>query len=177
MGEPVFAGINHICIVTRDVDRAVRVWADRYNVGPWSVHTFDSSRISASVDGQPTEFGIRVGYCQFGPNTRIELIQPLDDDSPYAESLAEHAGADHLHHVRLDVVDYASRLDQLTRLGLRESLSATFAGADPTIRATAKYLSTEADLGFTVEIADLPSGFEPPPPDYTYPVPDAGAEQ
>lgn len=156
--------------MTADVDRTVRVWADRYNIGPWSVHTFDSSRVSASVDGgRPTEFGMRVGYCQFGPGTRIELIQPLDDRSPYARSLAERDGADHLHHLRLDVADYGSGLGRLTGLGLRESLSAVFVGDDPAIRATAKYLSTEADLGFTVEIADIPPGFAPPPPDYVYP--------
>jgi catechol 2,3-dioxygenase-like lactoylglutathione lyase family enzyme len=173
MGEPIFSGINHICVVTRDVDRTVRVWADRYNVGPWSVHTFDSSLVSARVDGQPTEFGIRVGYCEFGPSTRIELIQPLDERSPYAKSLVEHGDADHLHHLRLDVVDLDSGLDQLTRLGLRESLKAVFASADPDLSATARYLSTEADLGFTVEIADVPPGFEQPPPDYVYPASDA----
>jgi catechol 2,3-dioxygenase-like lactoylglutathione lyase family enzyme len=169
MGEPIFVGINHICVVTPDVDRTVRIWADRYNVGPWSVHTFDSSRVSASVDGHPAAFGIRVGYCQFGDNTRIELIQPLDDRSPYARSLVEHGGADHLHHLRLDVPDYAAGLDQLAALGLRESLSAVFAGTDPTVQATANYLSTQADLGFIVEIADVPAGFAAPPPDYVYP--------
>jgi hypothetical protein len=169
MEDAVFTGINHICIVTADIDRTVRVWADRYNVGPWSVHTFDAARVSASVDGEPAEFGIRVGYCQFGPGTRIELIQPLDDRSPYARSLIERDGADHLHHLRLDVADYPSGLEHLTGLGLGESLSATFTGPDPSIQATAKYLSTEADLGFTTEIADIPAGFGPPPADYLYP--------
>jgi methylmalonyl-CoA/ethylmalonyl-CoA epimerase len=169
MARPIFEGINHICVVTGDIDRAVRVWADRYKVGPWSVHTFDSSQISARVDGLSAEFGIRVGYCQFGPGTRIELIQPLDDRSPYARSLADHGGADHLHHLRLDVGEYGSGLEELTGLGLRESLSAVFAGDDTTVNATAKYLSTESDLGFVVEIADVPAGFRPPAPDYIYP--------
>ena len=170
MREPIFTGINHICIVTNDLDRTVRVWADRYNVGPWSVHTFEPSRVSATVDGAPGAFGIRVGYCDFGPGTRIELIEPLDALSPYARSLAEHAGADHLHHLRLEVSNYGSALKQLTDLGLRESLSATFSGLDPSAApATAKYLDTAAELGFTVEIADLPRAFEAPQPDYVYP--------
>jgi catechol 2,3-dioxygenase-like lactoylglutathione lyase family enzyme len=177
MRPATFSGVNHICVVTRDVDRTVRVWADRYNLGPWSVHTYDQSRVRAAVDGQPAEFGIRVGYCQFGPSTRIELIQPLDDRSPYAQSLDEHGDADHLHHLRLDVGDFASALDQLKGLGLRESLSAEFAGLDPSLRATAKYLTTEADLGFTVEVADVPSGFEQPPADYVYPAPDSTAAE
>ncbi len=177
MRPAIFTGVNHICVVTRDVDRTVRVWADRYNVGPWSVHTYDQSRVRAAVDGEPAEFGIRVGYCQLGPSTRIELIQPLDERSPYAHSLEEHGDADHFHHIRLDVGDAASALDQLKGLGLRESLSAAFAGAHPTLRATAKYLSTEADLGFTVEVADVPSGFEQPPADYVYPALDPAVAQ
>jgi hypothetical protein len=34
---------------------------------------------------------------------------------------------------------------------------------------TGAYLGTEADLGFTVEIADMPAGFSMPEPEYVYP--------
>ena len=30
MSDGMFTGVNHICVVTRDVDRAVRTWADKY---------------------------------------------------------------------------------------------------------------------------------------------------
>lgn len=171
ISEPVFTGINHICIVTGDIDRTVRVWADRYRIGPWRVHTYPASLIAAQVDGKPEAFAIRVGFCRFAAGTRIELIQPLDDHGPYARSLTEHAGADHLHHLRLDVSDFAASLDRLTGLGLRESLSAVFTGPDPSTSATAKYLSTGGDLGFTTEIAAVSPGFSDPPLDYVYPAP------
>jgi methylmalonyl-CoA/ethylmalonyl-CoA epimerase len=175
MAEPIFTGINHICIVTRDIDRVVRVWADKYHVGPWTVLTYDSSRVAAKVDGQPAEFAMRVAYCQFGATARIELIQPLDDRSPYAVSLDAHNGSDHLHHIRLDVADYSSGLDQLTGLGLQPSLSVMLGGADREVRATVNYMSTEADLGFIAEIATIPPGFQLPPADYTYPASDPEA--
>jgi len=169
MASQVFSGINHICVVTRDVDRAVRVWADKYGVGPWRVYTYDTSSISASVDGSPTEFGMRVGLCHIGPTTRIEIIQPLDDRSPYARSLVEREDADHIHHVRLDVVDYDAALEHLQGLGLDTILSGKFRGGEPGTHSLATYLATEQDVGFIVEISHLPAGFAMPEPDYVLP--------
>ncbi len=175
MTDPIFAGINHICIATRDLDRAVRVWSDKYGVGPWRVYTYDSSNMSVSVDGDPTDFAMRVGLCQLGPTTRVEIIQPLDDRSPYARSLADRDDADHLHHVRLDVHDYGTALGQLEGLGLHKVLSGRFQSADPAIRSSATYLETQADLGLMVEVAELPPGFEMPEPDFVYPASDPQA--
>ncbi len=165
-----FTGINHVCVATRDIDRAIRIWSDRYGVGPWALWTKDSSNMSAAVRGTPTEFAMRVALCSLASGTRIELIEPLDERSPYAESLARHGGADHIHHVRLDVDDYAETRETLTGLGLEPVLDATFAGA-PGVSSvvTATYLATEDDLGFLLEIGDIPAGFAMPEPERVHP--------
>jgi methylmalonyl-CoA/ethylmalonyl-CoA epimerase len=165
-----FTGVNHICVATHDVDRAVRIWSDRYDVGPWQLWTKDSSNMTAAVDGEPADFAMRVALCGLSPAVRLELIQPLDDRSPYAESLVRHGGADHIHHVRLDVDDYAGAREQLLGLGLDSVLDARFAGA-PGVSSvvTATYLATEADLGFLLEIGDVPPGFAMPEPERVYP--------
>ena len=67
MVKPFFTGINHICVVTHDIDRAVRTWSDRYGVGPWSLWTKDASNMTAVVDGEPTDFAMRVALCQLSP--------------------------------------------------------------------------------------------------------------
>jgi methylmalonyl-CoA/ethylmalonyl-CoA epimerase len=174
MADPVFTGINHICIATEDLDRAVRVWSDKYAVGPWRLYTYDTSNMQVSLGGEPTEFGMRVGLCQFGPTTRVEIIQPLDDRSPYAESLVEHGGADHLHHIRVDVADYDGALAHLQGLGVPEVLSGRYQSADPAVHSRATYVDTTPDLGFTMEVAHLPTGLQMPEPDYIYPAPDSG---
>jgi methylmalonyl-CoA/ethylmalonyl-CoA epimerase len=168
----VFTGVNHVCVVTGDLDRAVRAWADRYGVGPWSVWTKDSSNMEATVEGRPVDFAMRVALCSLSATFRLELIQPLDDRSPYAASLERHGGADHLHHLRLDVEDYTSARDRLAALGDEILLDATFDGApgvDDTVRAT--YFTTEGELGFTLEIADVPIGFAMPEPECIHPTP------
>jgi methylmalonyl-CoA/ethylmalonyl-CoA epimerase len=163
----VFTGINHLCIATRDLDRAVRTWADRYGVGPWSIYTKDPSNMTASVHGTPTEFAMRVALAALPSGTRIEIIEPLDDRSPYAESLAANGGRDHLHHVRFDVAGYDDAAARLRALGPAEILDARFAGSGGSFAGT--YFATEDELGLTVEVGGAPVGFAMPPPERVYP--------
>lgn len=171
MPSPAFTGINHICIVTGDIERAVRTWADRYGIGPWRLYRYDSSNMAATVDGQPVEFEMRVALCQLA-NARIELIQPLDGDrSPYALSLSAHGGADHLHHVRFDVASYEDTAGQLRGLGVDTIFDAAFApaGSDDGERLSATYFATAQDLGVTVEVVRMPADFTMPQPASMYP--------
>jgi len=163
----VFTGIDHVCIATRDLDRAVRTWADRYGVGPWRIYTKDASNMTAAVHGEPTDFAMRVALAALPSGARIEIIQPLDDRSPYAESLSARGDADHVHHVRFGVADHADAATRLRSLGLAEILDAQFAGVGGSFAGT--YFATEAELGLVVEVGGAPAGFSMPPPERVYP--------
>jgi methylmalonyl-CoA/ethylmalonyl-CoA epimerase len=166
----VFSGPNHICIVTADLDGAVRRWWDRYRVGPWRVFTYDRSNMEATIDGEPADFEMRAALAQLGPAFRMEIIQPLDDRSHYAASLRENGEADHIHHVRLDVPDFAGARDELQALGLAVRFDASFRGSSPDgDRVRGMYFDATGDLGFLLEIAEAPPGFSMPEPDYVYP--------
>jgi catechol 2,3-dioxygenase-like lactoylglutathione lyase family enzyme len=169
MPTPLFTDVNHICIVTHDLDRVVRTWADRYGMGPWNMWTKDRSNMSAEVEGERTDFGFRVALCQVSPTFRLEIIQPLDDRSPYAKSLAERSGADHVHHVRFDIADYAAAARRLDALGLRRIFHGEFDAA-PGVqgRFVGTYFGTEEDLGFIVEIGQAPEQFAMPEPEAVY---------
>jgi hypothetical protein len=164
-----FTGLNHLGLVSADVGATIRVWADRYGVGPWQVYTFDESNMrDATVDGRPVEFAMRVALCSVSPAFSLEVIQPLDDASPWAESLRRHGGADHLHHVRLEVAHYGDVLAHLQGLGLVKTFSATFLGVGGD-EVTGTYLGTEDDLGFILEISQASPTFELPEPELQYP--------
>jgi len=165
-----FTGVNHICVVTADLDGAVRTWADRFDVGPWSVYEYDGSNMSAEVDGKPADFRMRAALCQLGPHARLEIIEPLDGDSPYAQSLDRHGGAAHIHHVRFDIADYGEARGRLQEQALPVLLDATFSGGSPDgPRLRGTYFDATGELGFVVEIADRPDGFTMPAPASVYP--------
>ena len=168
----MFTGVNHICIVTADLDGAVRRWSDRYQVGPWRVFTYDRSNMEATIDGEPADFQMRVALAQLGDAFRIELIQPLDDRNLYASSLRKNGGADHVHHLRLDVTDFTRARGELDALGLVVRFDGTFSGSAPDgDRVRGMYFDATDDLGFLLEIGDAPRGFLMPEPDYVYPPP------
>ena len=165
----LFSGANHICIVTADLDRAVRRWWDRYRIGPWRVFSYDRSNMQAKVNGSPVDFKMRAALAQLGPAFRLEIIQPLDELSPYAETLSRAGGADHVHHLRLDVPDFAQTHDELVALGLPVRLEASFKGGSSEGRFQATYFDAGDDLGLLLEIGDAPAGFSMPDPDFVYP--------
>ena len=172
MAETLFTGANHICIATRDLDRAVRTWWDRYGVGPWRVYRYEPDTVAAEVDGEPAEFAMRAALAPMGPHFRMEIIQPLWGPNPYAPSLERHGGADHIHHVRFDVADFHDAADRLGALGLQPVLDARFAGGTPeSPRFVGRYLDTTGDLGFLLELAHVPPGFVMAAPEYEYPAP------
>jgi methylmalonyl-CoA/ethylmalonyl-CoA epimerase len=173
----MFLGINHICVVTRDVDRAVRIWADRYGVGPWTVREYPPASIDVTLGETPTRFGMRVGLATLNATTRIEIIQPTDELSPYAASLTEHGNVDHFHHVRFDVADHETSLDRLRALGLANVMSGVIQSANPEAPVHVDYVDTEADLGFVIEFATLTEGYRLPDPEYVYPEEAAGGAQ
>jgi methylmalonyl-CoA/ethylmalonyl-CoA epimerase len=164
----LFTGVAHVCVVTADVDRSVRVFADRYGIGPWRVYVYDRSNMTVDVDGEASDFSMRVALGSVG-NCGIELIQPTGGRNPYADSLARHNGADHVHHLKLDVSDFSAAAGHLEGLGMARTLDGLFTGADATAQAHGVYFPTENDLGFTLEIGEMHAAFEPAPPEYTYP--------
>ena len=92
---------------------------------------------------------IRAGLADVGGQFRVELIQPLDGDSTYAESLRGHDGADHIHHVRLEVPHYAVAQARLSTMGLTVAREAQFRGrVDNDAPLEASYFATAEDLGF-----------------------------
>lgn len=165
----MFTGANHVCVVTADVDRAVRTYADGYGLGPWNVYNYDSSNMTVSIRGEPVDFKMRVGLCQLGPSFMIELIQPVGEGNLYAESLAVHGGADHVHHLKLEVTNFDRAFDHLEGRGLSKVLDGRFNGVDSRSITHGVYFDTQDELGFVVEIGELSPDFAMAEPEYTYP--------
>jgi methylmalonyl-CoA/ethylmalonyl-CoA epimerase len=152
--EPVLKDVMQLCVVTADLDRAVRIWSEKYGVGPWQIVDLDQSNIEdGTIDEQPAEFAMRAAGAVLG-NLRLEVIQPLDDRSIYARSLARHGGVDHVHHILCATHgkdDYEQTIEHLRSKGVRSGQSGRINGVEW------NYLATDEDIGFAIEFVYKPT--------------------
>ncbi|QBR72013.1 methylmalonyl-CoA epimerase [Beijerinckiaceae bacterium] len=96
--------LNHVAIAVKDLAAA----SSRYR-------EVLGAKVSAPL--ALPEHGVKVVFVEL-PNTKIELIEPLGDQSPIAKFIAEHpTGA--IHHLCFEVADIGAACERLTRNGAR----------------------------------------------------------
>lgn len=96
--------LNHVALVVADLEAASQSW---------------QAMLGATVS-DPTELiehGVKVVFVDL-PNTRIELLEPLGDNSPVSRFLEKHKGGG-MHHVCLEVPDIIQSRDELMAKGAR----------------------------------------------------------
>ena len=103
-GEPMIGRLNHVAIAVPDLDRAARTYAETLG-----------ATVRAPQD-EP-DHGVRVVFVEL-PNTKIELLHPLGEDSPIAGFLAKNP-AGGIHHLCYEVEDILAARDRLTAEGAR----------------------------------------------------------
>jgi len=95
--------IDHIGIATRKISDSIGLWRDT---------------LQLSEDGieEVTEQGVRVSMLRVG-ESYVELLEPLNDDSPVAKFLARRGPG--THHIALRVDDIKAELARLKAAGAR----------------------------------------------------------
>jgi len=95
--------IDHIGIATRQIGEALSLWVDTLGL------------MVESTEEVP-EQGVRVAMLPIG-ETRVELLEPLSDDSPVARFLEKRGPG--IHHVAIRVADIRAQLNELKESGAR----------------------------------------------------------
>jgi methylmalonyl-CoA/ethylmalonyl-CoA epimerase len=96
--------LNHVAIAVRDLGKASAIYRDVLG-----------AEISAAV-AQP-EHGVTTVFVNL-PNTKIELIEPLGENSPIAKFLERNPDGG-MHHLCYEVPDIRSARDRLRAAGMR----------------------------------------------------------
>jgi methylmalonyl-CoA/ethylmalonyl-CoA epimerase len=96
--------LNHVAIAVPDLNAAASLYGATLG-----------AKVSAPV-AQP-KHGVTVVFVEL-PNTKIELLHPLGDESPIAGFLARNP-AGGIHHVCYEVDDILRARDQLKAAGAR----------------------------------------------------------
>ena len=94
--------LNHVAVAVRDMAAGVAVYRDT---------------LGAKVSAMQTlpEHGVHVVFVEL-PNTKIELLQPIDATSPIAKFLEKSPGGG-IHHVCYEVDDILAARDRLKAKG------------------------------------------------------------
>ena len=96
--------LNHVAIAVPDLAAAARLYGETLG-----------ARLSPPL-AQP-EHGVTVIFVEL-PNTKIELIHPLGENSPIAGFLARNPGGG-IHHLCYEVADIRAARDRLAGQGAR----------------------------------------------------------
>ena len=96
--------LNHVAIAVRDIAKAAAVYRDTLGAD-----------VSEKV-AQP-EHGVSTVFVTL-PNTKIELLEPLGDNSPILKFLDKNPDGG-IHHVCYEVADIRAARDRLKKDGAR----------------------------------------------------------
>jgi len=96
--------LNHVAIVVPDLEAGAAIYRDTLG-----------ARVSSPVD--LPEHGVTTVFVEL-PNTKIELLHPLGDDSPIARFLERNAGGG-IHHLCYEVEDIHAAADRMKAKGAR----------------------------------------------------------
>ena len=100
----MIGSINHIAIAVPDLGVASAQWRERFGA-------------VVSAHKRLPKYGVKVVFIA-ASNGKIELLEPLDDNSPIGKFLERNPDGG-LHHICFDVPDLIASRDQLLATGAR----------------------------------------------------------
>ena len=103
--RPWIRSIDQLGFVVRDLDACVRLFADQYGIGPWTIVNFGAPGGENTIPIEDVvlcgeaigTYAIRCAVCDMPNGVQLELIEPRDGKSIFAKYLAEHGPG--LQHV------------------------------------------------------------------------------
>ncbi|MBX5435626.1 MAG: VOC family protein [Alicyclobacillaceae bacterium] len=139
----------------------MRTYNDVYGIGPWHVFEFNPDTVSDMyIRGERVDYSMKLAICDFY-HVQLELIEPTDNHSIYAEFLRTHGPG--LHHMAFATDNFHETIERMAARGNQVVQSGNFQGNGYA------YIDTLKDLGFLSEIYKTPPGFEHPAPVRVYP--------
>ena len=96
-------GIDHIGIAVNKLDEAISLYRDFLGLELEGVHVVEEQRV-------------RVASFSTGGETRIELLEPIESESPVARFIEKRGEG--IHHIALKVRNIEAVLEELKEKGL-----------------------------------------------------------
>jgi methylmalonyl-CoA/ethylmalonyl-CoA epimerase len=150
--------IAQIAFVVRDLDKTVEHFTGKFGVGPWHFYTYGKPLVKRMTRrGKPCEYRMRVALSSIG-GMRIELIEPLEGDTVYAEFVEKHGYG--IHHLGVLTEDMQQSIAAAREAGLPMTMDGAGFGLDDDGHYA--YLDTEQLIGTTIELIQRPKRRQEP---------------
>ena len=147
MSEARISGIVQIGILVRNVDDTIRQYAKLLGVSDWNINfvNTDKGKGQNFRDGENiVAVKAKIAWKIIG-GVELELIEPQDTTSIYAQYLETHGPG--IHHLMFGVDDYDRTVSNLSECGVERVLSGE-------LQATSfELFDTRKTLGLTSEFA------------------------
>jgi catechol 2,3-dioxygenase-like lactoylglutathione lyase family enzyme len=162
MQKPVFSKIAQVSFIVKNVDEMVRKYNYTLGIGPWKIWEFGPDTVNdMAIHGKRSDYRMRLALAKIG-DIDIELIQPRDDKSIYADFLKTNGEG--FHHLAYIVEDFDKLMQYMEKIGIKVSMSGNWCGKHIWV-----YLTTENDIKHIVELNSTEPGFIYPEPVECYP--------
>jgi len=153
MADGVMKDIVQICVVVKDLEKAMQQYSTVFGIKDFVVYKVDTDNVPGITDhGHPVKsYAVQVGMARLG-GAVIELLEPLRGQSMYQDFLDQHGEG--VHHVGLMVDNYDAASKGFTRPGFAVGVDGPIVGESRAGRFT--YFDTQEKLGTTFELLDFP---------------------
>jgi methylmalonyl-CoA/ethylmalonyl-CoA epimerase len=145
-------GIAQVCILVPRLEPVVEAYYQKFGIAPWHFYTYQKPFVKEmNYLGKPANYAARIALSNFGP-MRIELIEPLEGNSVYADFIREHGYG--VHHFGLLTEDIQKALQEAEATGMPMTMDGSGFGLDGDGHYA--YLDTEKFIGVTLELIQRP---------------------
>lgn len=138
--------VQQVCIVVKDIDRAIEYYTSTFGMGPFRVSDVDMEGVL--LRGRPISTKIKVAFAESGP-LQVELIQPVEGKNIYTEFL--DSKGEGLHHLGFQVDDLDAMLAELAK----EGIEPVFHKSYPDLGIAFAYLNTDRIGGAIFELIEV----------------------
>jgi len=83
-------GLEQVCFVSRDLNKAIEVMWNKFGIGPWNVFISNAdSMTQMTYRGKPARFSYKVAktVSRLGDGFEIEIAEPIEGDDIYRDFL------------------------------------------------------------------------------------------
>lgn len=145
--------LYRIGIVVKNIEKTADTICKYFNIDESKIFKLDTSgkpTQDSTFYGKPVQFTLKLCIIPLA-NIELELIQPLDNNGPYAEFLEQHGEG--LHHFNIDVDDNNAFY------AMMKELNATFLTSGKTSDGSIsyKYYDSRDSLGMILELCEKTS--------------------